>query len=334
VSGIELARTELLWALLALAPWLSLRLRRRRAAALPYPPLQYGETRRFRRILAALQVPLEVLVLGLTVLALTGPHRTDRVELLGDSGLDLALVLDVSASMQAADFPPNRLEALKALGRDLVERSAGDRIAVVAFAGHTFTHTPLTTDHQTLLELLDGLAYESISHARSGGTALGDALLVATDTLARARVEGRDQVAVLITDGESNLGVDPLLAARHLRAEGLGLHVIGLGGDEPVEVWVHGEPFVNTADEVLTTSLDDAQLRTVAAAAGGRYWRAESLAVLTSVFEDLARLERTPLEATVMTVEKPLAPELALVPAAAFAAWALLTCLVLRRPLR
>lgn len=324
----------LLWLLLLLAPFALVRRRLLRSSAIAFGPAQIARGSRRRRLLHHLQIPVELVVLAVAVIALAGPGRTEDVEIYSEKGLDVALVLDISASMQAADFPPSRLEALKHLATDFLQRAGGNRIAIHAFAGLTFTQSPLTTDRSTLAALVDGLSYESLDHTRTGGTAIGDALLGAGDALHDARIEGRDQVVILISDGESNAGVDPLLAARFLRDRSIRLHVIGLGGPDPVEVWVHGKPFINTEDEVLKTSLDDAQLKAIAEAAGGRYTLAPDLEVLTTIFNDLARLERTPIEVERLRVRTPWGPQLAGLILCLFAMWFWLSAFELRRPLR
>jgi Ca-activated chloride channel family protein len=331
---IELADPWLLWLLLGLAPYGFLRWRRTRRSAVPFAPLQYHRGSPVRCYLLRLGIALEVALLAVVLVGLAGPHRVDEIESVISEGLDVVLVLDISASMQAADFPPNRLEALKLVARDFLYRGGGNRVGILAFAGHTFTQSPMTTDHTVLVEMVESLAFASISHSRSGGTAIGDALLVATDALLASGIAGRDQVILLISDGESNLGVDPDLAARHLRENDIRLHVIGIGGDEPVEVYVDGEPFINQDDEILVTSLDDTQLIAIAETAGGSYYRARSHDLLTEIFDQLSRLESTPLEVRRLRLQRSVVPEIGLVLSLLFAVWLWLNGAVLRRPLR
>ncbi|MEM7355485.1 MAG: VWA domain-containing protein, partial [Acidobacteriota bacterium] len=215
-----------------------------------------------------------------------------------------------------------------------VRRSGADRIAVYAFAGHVFSQTPLTTDHGALKSLIEGLAFKTINHAGSGGTALGDALLAAGDGLLQARLPKRDQVIVLITDGESNQGADPMLAARYAAENDFQLFVVGVGGDEPVEVYVDGEPFITVNDTILETSLDDTQLKEIAAEAGGTYLRARDVNVLAGIFEDLARLDTTPLTIEAVDVRHSYTPSLAALLFLLFATWLLVDGFFLRRPLR
>ncbi len=277
-------------------PLLFLRLHRARKTAVPAAVLQILPASRLRQSAFYARYLCEGLLLLVILAALAGPHRQQDLQLIREEGIDVALVLDVSASMMAADFPPNRLEALKELSKDFVRRSGSNRLAVYAFAKDTFTQSPLTTDHDALIELVDGIAYEMIDHAASGGTAIGDALLAAATALAENRIEGRDQVLILITDGESNFGIDPLLAARYVLDKQIRLHVIGLAGTEPVEVYINGKPFITTDNTILKTSLDDNQLREIARVSHGEFYRASDHGILAQIFDRLSRLERTPLE--------------------------------------
>ncbi len=324
----------LLLGLLLLPVYGRLRWRAVRGAAVAYAPLQYAKGSSTRSRLLRAQMPFEMVIVGGVILALAGPHQRDEVELIGEEGLDVALALDISASMQAADFPPNRLEALKVLAADLVRRSGSDRIAVYAFGKHVFAQTPLTTDHGALTAMIEQLSFKTINHAESGGTALGDALIAAADGLLRQREEGRDQVIVLITDGESNSGADPMLAARLVAESDIRLQVLGVGGPEPVEVFVDGKPFITIEDKILKTSLDDSQLKEIAEVAGGSFRRATDLEILSAIFDDLSRLDTTPLTIENVVIRRAYAPYLAALLFVLFAAWLLTDGLVLRRPLR
>jgi Ca-activated chloride channel family protein len=237
--------------------------------------------------------------------------------------------------MQAADFPPTRLDVLKTLAGDLCRRGSGHRIGVYAFAGFPMTQAPFTTDTTALLDLVGGLAYESIDHdPKSGGTHIGDALLVAADDLQKIRVAGRDQVLVLITDGENTGGADPLLAARLLRERGIRTYTVGIGQERAVPVVVHGKPFITTDDKPLVTRLDDRQLREIARLAGGSYTRADGASVLGRIFDDIARMEHRPFVRRDVRVERPLAPLVALLLLGLLASWLSLDAFRLRSPIR
>jgi Ca-activated chloride channel family protein len=294
IEGIQLAR-PLLPALLLLLPlyaWFRLRQRRRRRV--PFPPLQYRAGQAGWRFWKQLAPQVELLVVALVILGLAGPYKESRLDLIEDEGVDVMLVLDVSLSMLAEDLPPNRLEVLRRVAADFVSRSGGNRIGIVIFAKDSYVQTPLTTDHRSLLSLLDGVTVYTLDQNKSGGTSVGDALLVATERLTRSRIPGRDQSMVVITDGESNTGIEPELAARYVRQQGIRFYAIGVGGTEPVAVTFEGQPIGAEGDYLAV--LDDRRLRQVTELAGGRYYRATDVGILEQIFAELSRLESAPLE--------------------------------------
>jgi len=325
------------WALglLALVPlWVVWRLVRRRRREVPFAPLQYAPpevaARLESRWLAALVPALESLVLAAVIVGLAGPHRETRLELIEDEGVDVLLVVDVSLSMLAEDIAPNRLEALRRIARDFISRAGGNRVGIVVFAADAYVQTPLTTDHRSLLELLEDVTVYTLDQRLSGGTAIGDALLIAADRLTASRVEGRDQSLILITDGESNLGIDPELAARWVAREDIRLYAIGVGGTEPVRVTFEDRPV--GGDSPYLAVLDDARLRAVTDAAGGRYWRATDGGALEEIFDELSRLESAPFERRTVVARDSYSPLLALAALLCFAGHLTLGGLVLRRP--
>lgn len=333
-----LAHPSALWTLLALLPIGWLRLRQKRRQRVIHAPLQYASLENVpgpsrRRRLARLSLPLELLVLAVALVALAGPYREQRLELFEDEGIDVMLVLDISLSMLAEDFPPNRLDALRRIARDFVARSGGHRLGIVVFAGDAYVQSPLTTDLGFVTSLLEEATVHAISQSKSGGTAVGDALLVATDRLLARRVEGRDQAVILITDGESNLGIDPVLAARHLADSEIRLYAIGIGGREPIGVTFEGR-VVGQDGHAYQAYLDDGQLEAIAEAAGGRYDRADAVGVLEELFVELSRLESAPLEPRTLARRHSLSPILALVLLPLFALRLFAVEGLLRRPFR
>jgi len=239
---------------------------------------------------------IEALLLFHLIVGVAGPGKESVVRSIADEGLDVALVLDISASMLAADFKPNRLESLKELAIDFVDKNESDRIGVIVYAGEVFTQAPLTTDHRAIKELLRGISYYMIDHSVSGGTATGDALLIATDTLKRHKIKGRDQVIILITDGESNTGIDPLDVAPYLLENKIKLYIVGMASDESTPVFLEGEPFVNTENKQLYTSLDDKNLQKLAGAAQAEYYRALDEDALRKILQEIAKLNTAPLK--------------------------------------
>lgn len=328
IEGLAFSRPWLLACLLIVPIYVYLRNRFRRRDGVPFAPLQYGPRSSRGRVAARLLLPLEGLLLTLALLGLAGPYRRTELDLIEDEGIDVALVLDVSLSMLAEDFPPSRLDALRRIAREFIQRSGSNRIALVIFAKDTYVQAPLTTEHPILMPLLDSVTVHTLDQNRSGGTAIGDALLASADLLKRHRIEGRDQALVLITDGESNEGIDTTLAARYVRELELRLYAIGIGGEEPVDVDFEGERLDYLA------VLDDAELRTIADVSGGSYYRAHEVDVLEEVFIELSRLESTPLEVQLVDMRRYVTDLLALAALPLFAITLFLGGVRLRRPLR
>ena len=326
------AHPWLLAMLLLLPPYAFYRIRQRRRRTVVFPPLQYRGRSSGWRFWKQLAPQVELLLLALVVVGLAGPYKESRLELIEDEGIDVMLVLDVSLSMLAEDLPPTRLDALRRIARDFVARAGGNRIGIVIFAKDSYVQTPLTTDHRSLLTLLEGVTVYTLDQAKSGGTSVGDALLVAAERLGRSRVEGRDQTVVVITDGESNTGIEPELAARYLRRQGIRFHAIGVGGTEPVAVTFEGEPVGSQGDYLAV--LDDTRLRRVAELAAGRYYRATDVGVLESIFAELSRLESAPLELRTVATRRTLAHRLALAAVLLFGLHLALAGVFLRRPFR
>ncbi|WP_310392078.1 VWA domain-containing protein [Hymenobacter sp.] len=235
-------------------------------------------------------VPDVVLGLSLSfgLVALARPQRTDeRVEQVG-RGIDLVLALDVSGSMEIQDLRPNRLEAAKRIAADFVTTRAGDRLALVAFAGEAYSLAPLTTDYDLLREHLADLRFGMI---KLDGTAIGSALGVAINRLRESTA--RSRVCILLSDGESNAGsLDPLLAAQLAHAFGIRLYTIGVGQDGFV-------PYGQSADgrpRYVQTRLDETTMRQLAAAADGQFFRATDAAGLREVFRQIGRLEKSEIK--------------------------------------
>ena len=316
------------WALvsLVLVPvYLALRLRHVRRDRMPYPPLQLSSKPRRG---AGLLMLCEALILTLGLVGLAGPYLRTELELIEDEGIDVALVLDVSLSMLAEDFPPNRMEALRDIARRFIQRSGSNRVGLVIFAKDAYVQAPLTTDHGVLMHLLDSVTALTLDQQRSGGTAIGDALLAAASMMDSHRLQDRDQALILITDGESNEGVESTLAARYVRELDIRLYAIGIGGEEPVEVVFEG----NKIDYLA--ALDDAELRAIAESSEGVYYRAQEVDALEEIFIELSRLESTPLEIRRLDIRRYLIDRLALLSLPLFAACLYLGGVRLRRPLR
>ncbi len=334
VSAWPLDRPWVLLGLLLLPAYWLWRRRLLRRDRVTFAPLQRAPRPggRWRRLAWRSLLAMDVLLVALLVVALAGPRRLDRLQLLEEEGIDLVLVLDVSLSMLAEDFPPSRLAVLRQLARQFIFQSGQHRLGIVVFAGDTYVQAPPSLQRDAVLELLEGVTVEAISTTKSGGTAIGDALLVASEVLRKVKVEGRDQALILMTDGESNAGSDPLLAARYARDLGIRTYILGIGSEQPVPVMRHGKPL--GGDTPYMAVLDDAQLKAIAEAAEGRYDRAIDVGSLERLLAELARLEGAPLQGREVEISRSHGPVVAALLLGFFMCFMAVDGLWTRRPLR
>lgn len=230
---------------------------------------------------------LAALALGL--LGLARPQERDASIERSTEGIDIVLALDVSTSMTAEDFVPNRFEAAKAVAAEFVRGRESDRIGLVVFAAQAYTQAPLTLDYPFLLTMLQEVRMGLIED----GTAIGTALATATARLRDS--EAASKVVILLTDGQNNRGqVDPQTAAEAAAALGVKVYAVGVGGDG---LAARNGPFggLGPAPEV-----DEGALRQVAETTGGRYFRATDAQALRQIYDSISELERTEIEETVL----------------------------------
>lgn len=301
--------------------------------SLRYAPIQHTKPKRSFNSLYTLLV-LEGAILVSAIFVSADPHNVQTQNLIHEKGVDIALVLDVSASMQAADFHPNRLEYMKEVCKKFIKKSIAHRVGIFIFAQETFTQTPLTFDHKILLELIDGISYDVIDHSIGGGTAIGDALLWAAEALLKSRIEKRDQAIVLITDGENTHGVNPELAAKYIASKNIYLFVIGMAGENPVPVFIDGVPFITPSGEQLITSLDDESLEKIAKAGNGLYFRAKTQTGLKEIFDEVSFMSKTSLENEKIYLKVSYAPKFAWIVVLLFMLWLLVYGLFVRIPIK
>jgi Ca-activated chloride channel family protein len=202
------------------------------------------------------------------------------------SGRDLMLAVDLSGSMQTPDFVINghqvsRLDAIKAIAGDFIDRRVGDRIGLILFGTQAYLQTPLTFDRQTVHDLLD----ESAIGLAGEQTAIGDAIGLAVKRL--REVPAGNKVLILLTDGVSNTGeLTPLKAAQLAAKEGVTIYTIGIGASEMQVPSMSGMQSVNPSSD-----LDEDTLRAIAKETGGRYFRARDTEQLNQIYSILDKLQ-------------------------------------------
>ena len=237
---------------------------------------------------------LRMAALATLVVALARPQSAEQNTRTNTDGIDIMLALDVSGSMLARDFRPDRLEAAKEVAGSFISDRYGDRIGLVVFAGEAFTQSPLTADQSTLLTLL--------GRVRSGliedGTAIGNGLATAINRLRES--DAKSKVIILLTDGVNNRGeIAPLTAAEIAKAQGIRVYTIGVGteGMAPYPaVDIYGTPTGGTV--MAKVEIDEKTLRSIAEMTGGEYFRATDKAKLKAIYDQINQMEKSKVEVT------------------------------------
>ena len=232
----------------------------------------------------------------LLVVALARPQDVDEQRRSSAEGIDIMLVVDVSGSMLARDFKPDRITAAKEVAGRFIADRYGDRLGLVVFAGEAFTQSPLTTDQSTLQTML--------SRIRSGiiedGTAIGNGLATAINRLRES--DAKSKVIILLTDGVNNRGeIAPLMAADIAADMGIKVYTIGVGtrGKAPYPVV---DMFGNMSFQPMDVEIDEKTLEGIAERTGGRYFRATDNDKLQSIYDEINQLEKSKVEVTDYTV--------------------------------
>lgn len=246
----------------------------------------------FRQRLIHLPFILRMIIISLLIIVMARPQTSDSSQQTNIEGIDIVLAMDISGSMRAMDFKPNRLEAAKKTAIEFIEGRPNDRIGLVVFSGEAFTQCPLTTDHQVIKDLIEPLKNGIIED----GTALGDGLATAVNRIKDS--EAISKVIILLTDGVQTAGsLDPVTASEIAKSFGIRVYTIGVGthGEAPIPVQTpFGEQIMNykveIADDVLTK---------VATSTGGQYYRATSNKSLEEVFQNIDKLEKSKIEVNV-----------------------------------
>ena len=223
------------------------------------------------------------LVLGLSR-PQSGSVESERMT----EGIDIMLVLDISSSMQALDFKPNRLEAAKAVAREFVLGRADDRIGLVVFAGESFVQSPLTVDHEVLVEFLDRVR---IVEGKYDGTAMGMAIVNAINRLRDS--DAKSKVMIFLSDGRNNAGeMDPITAANLAKTLGIRVYTIGAGTTGPALYPVQDKLLGRTL-RTKQLEIDEDNLREIANVTGARYFRATDEESLARIYDEIGALEKS-----------------------------------------
>lgn len=234
---------------------------------------------------------LKMLALACLVMILCRPLSSDSWSQSNVDGTDIMLSIDVSSSMLARDFKPDRLAAAKEVASDFVSGRTSDNIGLVVFAGEAFTLVPMTTDIPTLVNNINSLEID-MNFTLEDGTAVGDGISTATNRLVEGKAKSKS--IILLTDGSNNTGiVYPETAAQRARKEGIKIYTIGIGteGSAPFPVFDFTGHIAGY--ENMKVEIDENSLKEIANITGGKYFRATNKNVLKNIFAEIDKLEKS-----------------------------------------
>ncbi|HLF64794.1 MAG TPA: VWA domain-containing protein [Saprospiraceae bacterium] len=237
---------------------------------------------------------LKYLSLAALIVAMARPQKTLKEETVKAEGIDIFLVMDLSSSMLAKDFNPDRLEVSKRVAIEFVEKRPYDRIGLAVFAGESFTQCPLTTDHRVVKDFLASLQCGVLQD----GTAIGMGLAAGVNRLKDS--DARSKVIILLTDGVNNAGyIQPLTAAEVAKEFDVRVYTIGIGtrGDAlaPMSRREDGRYVFG----MTRVEIDEGLMKEIAMMTGGQYFRATSAESLERIYAEIDRLEKTEMEVSV-----------------------------------
>jgi Ca-activated chloride channel homolog len=234
---------------------------------------------------------LRLLALGCVILALARPQTHDDERLTKGQGIDIVLSMDVSGSMLAKDFQPNRLEAAKAVAEEFIQNRPVDRIGIVIFSGESYTLSPITTDKKTLLTQVSGLR----SGMLQDGTLIGEGLATAVDRLSKS--DAKSKVIILLTDGKEEAPetrlIDPLTALEIAKTKGVKVYTVGMSAQVAMPV---PENIKGKRTKPTDFLLDEELLRRIAVETGGEYFRARDKLSLQTIYQQIDKMEKSKVE--------------------------------------
>ena len=235
---------------------------------------------------------LKLAALSCLIIILCRPQTYDKWSMSDTEGTDIVMAIDISASMLSRDLQPDRLEAAKKVASDFGAKRESDNIGLVIFAGEGFTLLPMTTHQATLLNTIHEI---SINMLDADGTAIGDGIATAINRIKDGKAKSKS--IILLTDGTNNSGVvAPLTAAEIAQKEGIRIYTIGLGtrgtAETPYAQGFGGELLYKP----MPVTIDEESLKKVAQMTGGKYFRATDNDVLTSIFNEIDKLEKTKID--------------------------------------
>lgn len=247
----------------------------------------------FTEIQVHLPFFLRSIALALIIAAVARPQSLMSWQNVSSEGIDIVISMDISASMLAKDFKPDRLESSKEVAARFIHGRPNDRIGLVVYEGEAFTQCPLTTDHNVLVNLLKDVRTGMIKD----GTAIGMGLSTAVNRLRES--DAKSKVIILTTDGENNSGtISPMTAAEIAKTYGIRVYTIGVGAIgramSPTAIYPDG----SYRYEMVDVRIDEELLKQVAEMTDAAYFRATDESVLQGIFQEIDRMEKTRINVT------------------------------------
>ncbi len=283
-----------------------------------------GKGGRVKKALRHLPFVFRLIALAAMIVAIARPRSSEDFEKVDTEGIDIVFALDISTSMLARDFKPDRINAAKDIAIEFIAQRPNDRMGVVVFAGESFTQCPLTTDRATLINLMKEIQTGLIED----GTAIGNGLATAVSRVKDSPAKSR--VIILLTDGVNNRGeVAPLMAAEIAKTYGVRVYTIGVGamGMAPYPVMT---PFGVDIQQVQV-EIDEPLLRQIAQETGGKYFRATDNTKLLEIYGEINKMEKSKTQVDSFPVYKELFMKFALIALFALAFEILFKLFVSRR---
>lgn len=292
---MEFANPRILWLLLLLVPLAAYYVYRaiQGGAAIKISSVEglKGAPRTVRYYLRHVPFALRCAALTLIVIAMARPQSAEHNSRTTAEGIDIVLAIDISGSMLARDFRPDRITAAKEVASSFIGDRYGDRIGLVVFAGEAYTQSPLTTDQSSLQTLLGRIR----SGVIADGTAIGNGLATAINRLRES--DAKSKVIILLTDGVNNRGeIAPLTAAQIAKELGIKIYTIGVGteGEAPFPVFDNNGRVVQTVN--MKVEIDEPMLRKIASETGGEYFRATDRQTLQAIYDRINEMEKSRVE--------------------------------------
>ncbi len=293
MNHIEFANPGMLFLLLLIIPiiiWYVLKLKTFNAAITFSNFHAFDHVKQsYKNVLRHILFALRILAMAIIIIVLARPQSTNKLKNATSEGIDIVIALDISGSMLAEDFTPNRIEAAKNVASEFINGRPDDRIGLVIFSSESFTQCPLTTDHAALLNLFRGVKQGMIED----GTAIGLGLATAINRLNGSKAVSK--VVILLTDGVNNAGsISPLTAAEIAKVYGIRVYTIGIGTNGVAPYPVQTPLGIQYQD--MEVEIDEPMLKQIAQMTHGQYFRATNTQALREIYGEIDHMEKSRIE--------------------------------------